>query len=192
MYSLPLIKSKVSSPCMDILGVERCSWHRKDIYIFGSDRSPRNADVRSSVSNLSRAVNLHLSGSNLQAIWKESVSQQSVSSQRALRRQSVSTQSIKIRVNTVGAFKYCVLLAPTGAQGVTICLRPFVCPVQSCLEQSIFILLAQIFKQSVRNKSAVNEHSKSTQKAHREQSKSNLKPIREQSESNQWAFRASK
>ena len=27
------------------------------------------------------------------------------------REQSVSTQSIKIRVNTVGAFKYCVLLS---------------------------------------------------------------------------------
>ena len=37
--------------------------------------------------------------------------------------------------------------------------------VQTCLEQSIFIILAQIFKQSVRNKSAVSEHSESTQRA---------------------------
>ena len=36
---------------------------------------------------------------------------------------------------------------------------------QVCLEQSIFIILAQIFKQSVRNKSAVSEHSESTQRA---------------------------
>ena len=39
--------------------------------LFGSDRSSRNADVRSFVSNLSRAVNLHHSGSNLQAISQE-------------------------------------------------------------------------------------------------------------------------
>ena len=46
----------------------------------------------------------------------------------------------------------------------------FVRPVQSCLEQSIVIILVQIFKQSVRNKSAVSEHSESTQIALREQS----------------------
>ena len=34
MYSLPLIKSKVNSVCMDILGVVSCSWHRKDRYLF--------------------------------------------------------------------------------------------------------------------------------------------------------------
>ena len=33
----------------------------------------------------------------------------SESTQRAIREQSVITQSIKIRVNTVGAYKYCVL-----------------------------------------------------------------------------------
>ena len=36
--------------------------------------------------------------------------------------------------------------------------------VQTCLEQSIFIILAHIFKQSVRNKSAVSEHSVSIKK----------------------------
>ena len=46
----------------------------------GSDRSSRSHNLRSFVSNLSRAVNLHHSGSNLQAI-----SQKSVSTQRALR-----------------------------------------------------------------------------------------------------------
>ena len=40
-------------------------------------------------------------------------------------------------------------------------------------EQSIFIILAQIFKESVRNKSAVREHSESTQRAIREHSESN-------------------
>ena len=54
-------------------------------------------------------------------------------------------------------------------------------PVQVCLEQSIFIILAQIFKQSVRNKSAVIEHSESTKWE-----------IREQSESTQRATRALK
>ncbi len=48
----------------------------------------------------------------------------------------------------------------------------FVRSVQVCLEQSIFINLAQIFKQSVRNKSAVSEQSVSTQRALREQSES--------------------
>ena len=43
--------------------------------------------IRSFVSNLSRAVNLHLSGLNLQAI-----SQESVSSQRAVSEHSESTQ----------------------------------------------------------------------------------------------------
>ena len=33
------------------------------------------------------------------------------STQRAIREQSERTQSIKIRVNTIGAYKYCVLLA---------------------------------------------------------------------------------
>ena len=46
-------------------------------------------------------------------------------------------------------------------------LRP---SVQTCLEHSIFIILTQIFKQSVRNKSAVSEHSESTQRAIREHS----------------------
>ena len=41
---------------------------------------------------------------------------------------------------------------------------------QTCLEQSIFIIPAQIFKHSVRNKSAVSEQSVSTQRAIREQS----------------------
>ena len=52
--------------------------------IFGSDRSSRNANLRSSVrpssSSLYRAVNLHHSGSNLQS----GISQQSVSTRRAL------------------------------------------------------------------------------------------------------------
>ena len=47
-------------------------------------------------------------------------------------------------------------LAPTGAQGVTLSVRSFVRSVQVCLEQSIFIILAQIFKQSVRNQSGHN------------------------------------
>ena len=51
-------------------------------------------------------------------------------------------------------------------------LRLFVRSCQTCLEQSIFIILAQIFKQSVRNKSAVREHSESTQRALREHSES--------------------
>ena len=55
-------------------------------------------------------------------------------------------------------------------------LRSSVRPVQTCLEQSIFIILAQIFKQSVRHKSALSEHSECTQRA-----------LREHSESNQWA-----
>ena len=50
-------------------------------------------------------------------------------------------------------------LAPIGAQEMLMSVRP----VQVCLEQSIFIILAQIFKQSVRNKSAVSGHSVSTQ-----------------------------
>ena len=48
----------------------------------------------------------------------------------------------------------------------------FVYSVQVCLEQSIFIILAQIFKQSVRNKSAVSEHSESNQRNIREHSES--------------------
>ena len=51
-------------------------------------------------------------------------------------------------------------------------MRPSVHPVQVCLDQSIFITLAQIFKQSVRNKSAVSEQSGSTQRALRGHSES--------------------
>ena len=62
---------------------------------FGSDRSPRSHNlrpfVRPSGSSLSRAVNLHLSKSE--------------STQRAICDHSESSQSNKIRVNTVGAFK---------------------------------------------------------------------------------------
>ena len=35
-------------------------------------------------------------------------------------------------------------LAPSGAQGVTMCVRSSVRPVQVCLELSIFIILAQV------------------------------------------------
>ena len=52
--------------------------------------------VRLSGLSLSRLVNLHLSRSKI--------------TQRAIREHSESTQSIKIRVNTVGDFKYCVFL----------------------------------------------------------------------------------
>ena len=55
----------------------------------------------------------------------------------------------------------------------------------SCLEQSIFIILTQVFKPSVRNKSpvtsqrALSEHSVSTQRALREHSESTQRAIRE-------------
>ena len=52
-------------------------------------------------------------------------------------------------------------------------------PVTSCLEQSIFIFLAKIFKQSVRNQSAVSGQSVSIQKALREQSESTFRALRE-------------
>ena len=68
-------------------------------------------------------------------------------------------------------------------------VRSSVRSVQTCLEQSILIILAQIFKQSVRNKSAVSEHSENTQRALRERSESYQRAIREQSESNQRAIR---
>ena len=51
-------------------------------------------------------------------------------------------------------------------------LRSFVRSFHICLEQSNFIFLAQFFKQSVRNQSAVNEHSESTLKALIENSES--------------------
>ena len=49
-------------------------------------------------------------------------------------------------------------------------IRQFVRPFHLCLEQSIFIFLAQIFKQLVRNQSAVSEHSESNQRAINEHS----------------------
>ena len=58
------------------------------IMFFGSDRSPRSHNLCSCGSNLSRALNLHLSSSNLQA-----VSQQSLSSQSAVSQRSVSCKS---------------------------------------------------------------------------------------------------
>ena len=58
-------------------------------------------------------------------------------------------------------------LAPIGAQEMLIFVRSFVRlfvrSCQVCLVQSIIIILAQIFKQLVRKKSAVSEHSGSTQ-----------------------------
>ena len=64
----------------------------------------------------------------------------------------------------------------------------FVRSVQVCLKQSIFIILAQIFKQSVRNKSTVNEHSKSNQRTLREHSESTKRALRENLESKQTAI----
>ena len=61
--------------------------------------------------------------------------------------------------------------------------------VQTCLELSFFIILAQIFKLSVRNESAVSEHSESTQRALREHSESTQRALREHSESTQRALR---
>ena len=65
----------------------------------------------------------------------------------------------------------------------SVCLS--VCPAQSVQEHHICIFLAQIFKQSVRNKSEVNEQSVSTQRAFREQSVSTQRALKEQSENNQ-------
>ena len=70
---------------------------------------------------------------------------------------------------------------------VSVC--PCVRPAQVCLEQSKFIILAQIFKQSVRNKSAVRVHSESTQRALREHSESTQRALREHLESTQRAIR---
>ena len=79
--------------------------------------------------------------------------------------------------------KICILLvfgSDRSSRSHFMC--PSVCPAQVCLEQSKFIILAQIFKQSVRNKSAVSEHFVSTQRAIREQSESNQRAISEHSE----------
>ena len=76
-----------------------------------------------------------------------------------------------------------VFLAPTGAQGVTISVRPSVClSVTKC---SLFIFLAQIFKQSVSSQSAVSQQSVSSQLEVTKQSLSNQRAIREQIESTQ-------
>ncbi len=65
-------------------------------------------------------------------------------------------------------------LAPIGAQEMLMFVRSFVRSsvrlAQTCLEQSIFIILAKIFKQSVRNKSALKEQSVRKKSAFREQS----------------------
>ena len=53
-----------------------------------------------------------------------------------------------------------------------ICVSPFIHP-NLLRAVKIFIILAQIFKQSVRNKSAVREHAESNQRAIREQSEGN-------------------
>ena len=65
-------------------------------------------------------------------------------------------------------------LAPSRSpRSHNVCLSVRHNMLNASLEQSIFIILAQIFKQSVRNKSAVSEHSVSTQRALREHSESN-------------------
>ena len=46
-------------------------------------------------------------------------------------------------ITTLVSLKSICFLAPTGAQGVTMSVRPFVCAGQSCIEQSIFIFLGQ-------------------------------------------------
>ena len=62
-----------------------------------------------------------------------------------------------------------VFLAPIGAQEMLMFVRPFVRlfvrSCQVCLEQSIFVILAQIFKQSVRSQSSVSQQSVSNQSA---------------------------
>ena len=73
---------------------------------------------------------------------------------------------------TLAILSFLNFLAPTGAQEMLMFVRSSVPSCQTCLEQSIFIILAQIFKQSVRNKSAVSEHSESNQRAIREHSES--------------------
>ena len=91
--------------------------------------------VRSSVC-LSIWSNLHHSGSHLQEISQESVSSQSAlrehseSTKRELREQSVSTQSNKIRVNTVRFYKYCVLFHSTYDQLLYGNCLPKILPVK--------------------------------------------------------------
>ena len=97
-------------------------------YLFGSNRSPRSHNLCASVcpfsSNLFIFINLHLSNSDLQANFmcnvrdqseqsesnQRAIREQSESNKRAIREQSNSYKSTKIKVNTVGASKYCVLL----------------------------------------------------------------------------------
>ena len=97
--------------------------------VFGSDRSPRSHNLRPFQNCLEKSIFFILAQIFKQAVSnKSAVSEQSESTQRALREHSESTQKaikelaessqralrehsestkiIKIRVNTVGAYKY--------------------------------------------------------------------------------------
>ena len=79
------------------------------------------------------------------------------------RGQRMENQRLHIFINSTDT----AFFVPTGAQEILMFDCLFVPLCQTCLEQSIFIILAQIFKQR-----ALKEHSESTQKALRRHSES--------------------
>ena len=91
--------------------------------VFGSDRSSRNANVRSFVHSsirpsvrsveTCRELSIFIILAQIFKLTSCALSEINQSTQRAVREQSESYYSIKIRVNTVGASKYCVLLLLT-------------------------------------------------------------------------------
>ena len=59
-----------------------------------------------------------------------------------------------------------IFLAPTGAQGMLMCVCPSLRPAQSALEQSIFIFLGQrALREQAKSNQALREHSEGTQRA---------------------------
>ena len=104
-------------------------------FVFGSDRSSRCHNVCPSVCPSVR--HNMLKSTQSASFWLRSssnqsgISQQSVSTQRALREHSdvrehsESNQSIKIRVTTIGAYKYCVFLLLRLAVFGTKCIWDF-------------------------------------------------------------------
>ena len=90
---------------------------RSQKWIFGSDRSSINSDLHPSVRPFGSSLSIEPSiFIFLGQILKQSIrnqwadSEHLESTQKALRVKAFNTQSFKIRVNTFGAFKYCVLL----------------------------------------------------------------------------------
>ena len=129
--------------------------------IIGSDRSSRNADLRPFSSNLSRAVNLHLSRSEINQSTQGAIREHSDNTQRAIRVESNWGAIRALKSESCSpSLNYCVLLlkslhhlstrgAMPGSRGRHSFTRSAVMPILSAENKTLTILSTRLINISL-------------------------------------------